>query len=510
MAFGQSRRHLVACNGVSSRKRYTLYDEIAAGGMGSVFLGRLFGDAGFERTVAIKKLHPHVAKDPEFVAMFVDEARLASRVQHPNVCNTLDVVNEHGELMLVLDYVHGESLARLLRTARETGEQFPIPVTVGLLLGVLDGLHAAHEAKSVQGASLQIVHRDVSPQNIMLGPDGVPRVLDFGIAKAAHMAQTTRDGQLKGKVSYMAPEQIRSERLDRRADIYSAGVVLWELLTGERFTPPDAAAAIHVMLEREHEPPSRLRTDVPTALDSVVMRALARDRDERFATAREMANALELAVAPASARRIGEWAIHIGGSAFELSAKRLADIEARVSSASRVEAPGSPRISEVPTTLNALASTRETLPSDEVVVQSGEAAPASGARVHRGAAATGTRLRAGVALFMGSAVLAAVVIVWRGAGAEGSAPGLVGASSNVQVPPSVTIAAPTASPAQDRPEEQPAAPTPSVTARPTATPSVSASAKLSRAKASPPPAAGPCNPPFTVTNGVKRFKPECL
>jgi serine/threonine-protein kinase len=473
-----------------------------------VFLGRLFGDAGFERTVAIKKLHPHVAKDPEFVAMFVEEARLASRVQHPNVCNTLDVVNEHGELMLVLDYVHGESLARLLRTARAAGEHFPISVTVGVLVGVLDGLHAAHEAKSVQGTALDIVHRDVSPQNIMLGPDGVPRVLDFGIAKATHVTQTTRDGQLKGKISYMAPEQIRSQPLDRRADIYAAGVVLWELLTGERFTPPDAAAAVHVMLERAHDPPSVLRTDVPPALDAVVMCALARDREERFATAREMANALELAVTPASARRIGEWARQIGGPAFDLSATRVADVEARGSPASNLEVPGGPRISQVPTTLNALASEGESLTSDQAVVQTFEVAPVSGEKDRRPAAAAHTRLRSGVAVLLGGAVLAAIVIVARGTGANPPPAGLVGTSRDVPVAPSGMSRAPVAAPTPD-PGEQPTA-LPQVATPPSsaAPPIASTPTKSVRPKAAVAPA--PCSPPFTITNGVKRFKPECL
>jgi len=188
--------------------RYALYAEIAAGGMATVHFGRLLGPVGFSRTVAIKRLHPQFAKDPEFVSMFLDEARLAARIRHPNVVPTLDVVATQGELFLVMDYVQGESLSRLIRAARERGHRIPPRIVSSILTGALHGLHAAHEAKNERGEPLNIVHRDISPQNVLVGSDGVPRVLDFGVAKAAGRVQTTREGQLKGKLAYMAPEQI--------------------------------------------------------------------------------------------------------------------------------------------------------------------------------------------------------------------------------------------------------------------------------------------------------------
>ena len=188
--------------------RYALYAEIAAGGMATVHFGRLLGPVGFSRTVAIKRLHPQFAKDPEFVSMFLDEARLAARIRHPNVVPTLDVVATDGELFLVMDYVPGESIARLSRVLRERQETLPIRILSATIAGVLHGLHATHEAKDERGHPLGIVHRDVSPQNVLVGTDGVPRVLDFGVAKAAGRVQTTREGQIKGKLSYMPPEQL--------------------------------------------------------------------------------------------------------------------------------------------------------------------------------------------------------------------------------------------------------------------------------------------------------------
>ena len=189
--------------------RYALYGEIAAGGMATVHLARLLGPVGFARTVAIKRLHPHLAKDPEFVAMFLEEARLAARVRHPNVVSTLDVVSDDGELFLVMEYVAGESLSRLVRKARERGERVPPKYVIGIMSGALEGLHSAHEANTEKGQPLGLVHRDVSPQNVHVGTDGVPRLLDFGIAKATNRVQETRTDQIKGKVAYMSQSSSR-------------------------------------------------------------------------------------------------------------------------------------------------------------------------------------------------------------------------------------------------------------------------------------------------------------
>jgi eukaryotic-like serine/threonine-protein kinase len=275
--------------------------------MATVHLGRLLGPVGFARTVAIKRLHENFARDPQFVAMFVDEARLAARIQHPNVVDMLDVITTEGELFLVLAYIHGESLATLLRIARSLECRVPVGVLAGVIIGVLHGLHAAHEARSERGEPLGIVHRDVSPHNILVGGDGIPRLLDFGVAKAAGRMQESRSGEIKGKLAYMAPEQVRGDA-DRRTDVYSTSVILWEGLTGRRlFRGDNDAMLVYEVLEGKVEPPSRHAAGIPAELDALVLRGLATDPATRFATAREMARALEQVTAVASASAIGEW-----------------------------------------------------------------------------------------------------------------------------------------------------------------------------------------------------------
>src|SRR5579859_759387 len=214
--------------------RYVLFDEIAAGGMATVHFGRQSGAAGFSRTVAIKRLHPNLAKDPEFVAMFLDEARLVARIRHPNVVPTLDVVATEGEVFVVMEYVHGESLAKIRSAMLKAGRVADPRIVSAIMSSVLHGLHAAHEAKSEIGQPLNIVHRDVSPQNVLVGIEGTARVLDFGVAKAIGRVQTTREGQIKGKLAYMPPEQLHGGRVTRQADVYAAAVVTWETLTGAR------------------------------------------------------------------------------------------------------------------------------------------------------------------------------------------------------------------------------------------------------------------------------------
>lgn len=319
--------HSSPSNGVRVVGRYALYDEIAAGGMATVHIGRLLGPVGFSRTVAIKRLHAQFAKDPDFVSMFLDEARLAARVRHPNVIGTLDVVALSGELFLVMEYVPGESLAKLWRTTREMGRWIPVPIVVSILVGILEGLHAAHEATNDRGEALGLVHRDVSPHNVLVGLDGIARVLDFGVAKASGRLQTTRDGQLKGKISYMAPEQVQGV-VDRTSDVYSASVVLWEALVGRRlfFAENDARTLSNVLFPKV-DPPSRAGAKVPPSLDAVVMRGLDREPSRRYSTAREMARELQHAVPGAPAFVVGEWVEATAGVTLARRASRVASIE---------------------------------------------------------------------------------------------------------------------------------------------------------------------------------------
>ncbi len=307
--------------------RYALYDEIAAGGMATVHVGRLLGPVGFSRTVAIKRLHAQYAKDPEFVSMFLDEARLAARIRHPNVIGTLDVVALSGELFLVMEYVPGVSLAGLWRASRESGRPIPLPIVSAVFVGVLEGQHADHEATNDRGEPLGIVHRDVSPHNVIVGTDGIARVLDFGVAKATGRLQTTREGQLKGKISYMAPEQVQGI-VDRTTDIYATSVVLWEALTGKRlfFAENEARTLANVLYPRV-EQPSRHTPRIPAKLDAVVLRGIDPNPARRFATAREMARALQIAVPPAAASDVGDWVQSTAGTTITSRAKRVAIIE---------------------------------------------------------------------------------------------------------------------------------------------------------------------------------------
>ncbi len=309
--------------------RYALFDRIAAGGMATVHLGRMMGPAAFRRVVAIKRMLPRFARDQEFVRMFLAEARLTTRVRHPNVVSATDVVSEDGELFLVMDYVEGESLARLLEVGSAGAERAPVDVAVAIMSQALHGLHAAHEAKSETGEPLGIVHRDVSPQNILVGVDGLARVVDFGIAKAAG-GEETRRGVLKGKAAYMAPEQIRVERLDRRVDVYAAAVVLWESLAGERLFVAETSPEVFEKILASTPRPlvSSRRKDVSAALDAVVARGLARAPDERFATALEMAEALEAAVTPASPRAVSRWVESIASDTLRARRDRVAACEA--------------------------------------------------------------------------------------------------------------------------------------------------------------------------------------
>jgi serine/threonine protein kinase len=239
--------------------RYAIHAEFASGGMAAVYFGRLLGAAGFARTVAIKCLHPQFARDPEFVDMFLDEARLAARIRHPNVVQTLDVVQAGREIFLVMDYVHGESLANLLKRAQARGQKVPVAIATKIIQHALFGLEAAHDATNERGEPLHLVHRDMSPHNVLVGADGVARVLDFGIAKAGGRAQVTRDGQLKGKLSYVAQEQLNSEHeIDRRADVYAAAATLWEALTGRRLVQGESDwQRVTQICAGELVPPSR-------------------------------------------------------------------------------------------------------------------------------------------------------------------------------------------------------------------------------------------------------------
>jgi serine/threonine protein kinase len=278
--------------------RYDILYLLASGGMGSVYVGRQSGMAGFERLVAIKTLHPHLADEDQFVNMFLDEARLAARIRHPNVVATLDISESAMDgYFLVMEYVEGENLAALLKRSVTAGAQLPVTIGLRIVLDALQGLAAAHNLTDSDGKRLNLVHRDVSPQNVLVGGDGVARLTDFGIAKAEVNVSTTRHGQLKGKLSYMAPEQATHGKVEQRSDLFSMGIVLWEALTQKRlFRGKTNAETLHKVLISEAPPPSAVRRDL-APFDKVLAKALAKPIEDRFQSAQEMIEAIE-AVAP--------------------------------------------------------------------------------------------------------------------------------------------------------------------------------------------------------------------
>jgi serine/threonine-protein kinase len=278
--------------------------------MATVHFGMRAGEvspASPNKVLAIKQLLPQYARSPEFVAMFLDEAHLLARLDHPNIVRLLDVVVEGSELLLVMPYVPGESLARVARTVRERRLQMPLAIVSAILCGVLEGLEAAHEATDAQGRALGIVHRDVSPQNVIVGTDGSAHLIDFGVAKAAGRLQLTRDGDVKGKAAYMSPAQTSARPVDRRSDVFSAGILLWELLTGERlFAADNPISSMAKVVELAVPAPSTV-SGAPPALDGLVMKALSRRPEDRFDTALRMARALREIVPPASTGEVAAW-----------------------------------------------------------------------------------------------------------------------------------------------------------------------------------------------------------
>ena len=264
--------------------------------MASVWAARIQGTRGFEKLVAVKTILPHLADDPHFETMFLDEARIASEIVHPNIAQVFDLGDQDGVLYLVCEWIDGESLAMLRRRVEERGEQIPVPIALHIMADVCAGLHAAHELCDATGQALKVVHRDVSPQNIVISDAGAVKVIDFGVAKALNRALgETVAGGLKGKVQYMAPEQARNLSIDRRADLWSVGAVLYHLLTGRVPYEADSPLAVLSMLLSE-EPPPPLPSHVPSAVAELVMRALKPDPADRFQSAAEMQVAIVMAL----------------------------------------------------------------------------------------------------------------------------------------------------------------------------------------------------------------------
>ncbi|MBI5509889.1 MAG: protein kinase [Deltaproteobacteria bacterium] len=279
--------------------KYEILTEIGAGGMATVYLARQRGPQSFEKLVVVKTIHPHLAKQEHFVNMFLDEARIAAQINHPNVIQVYDLGIENDTYFIVMEYLQGEPLNSVLETSITRSTPLPPQYGARIVARVAEGLHAAHELTSMTGDVLDVVHRDVTPGNIIVNYDGRVKVVDFGVAKARGRLTQTEGGQLKGKLSYMSPEQIEGDRVDRRSDIFAAGVVLWEVLAVRRlFRHSSEAAVLAAIFSKRPKPPSHFRPSVPAALDAIALRALEKDPANRYQTAREMQIELDAASAP--------------------------------------------------------------------------------------------------------------------------------------------------------------------------------------------------------------------
>jgi serine/threonine-protein kinase len=291
--------------------RYELLGKLGGGGMGEVFLAQRGGARGVGKPVVVKVVHRRHARSEELRAMFLDEARLAAAIRHPNVAAVEDLGEEGDELYMVIEHVPGASFAQVLTKLTTMGRRLLPAMSVAIVADAAAGLHAAHEARDEHGRALNIVHRDVSPQNVLLGTQGQVKVIDFGVAKASQRLQKTTGKELKGKLRYMAPEQLDGN-VDRRTDVFALGVVLWEALTGRRlFDDPDDATVIRRILAGDVPRPSTF-ADVPVALEACVMRALSRRADDRFPSAEAFAEALHAALPTHEADAFARAAVLLG------------------------------------------------------------------------------------------------------------------------------------------------------------------------------------------------------
>lgn len=324
--------------GVWLSEKYVVLAPIASGGMADVHLARAEGAAGFVRTVAVKRTKPMT--DREGLARAADEARILARISHPHVVSVLDVVEGDDEIFIVMDYVHGASLATVLGAARKHGEIVPPAIVSAILVGVLRGLDAAHGATSEQGRPLGIIHRDISPPNVLIGADGVARLVDFGVARAHERAVVTETGVMHGKLGYLAPEQLAGEEATRRSDIYACGILLWESLACEPlFRATNLADAVTLraastipsaMAARGQQEEAEDDRAAARALEEIAKRALATKPADRFATASEMATTIERDVRPATAAEVGEWIERVASSELARRQSLLAEVESAI------------------------------------------------------------------------------------------------------------------------------------------------------------------------------------
>lgn len=470
--------------------RYVVFGPIATGGMATVHLARLHGPLGFKKTLAAKRLRREHAQT-ELALTLIDEARLQARVQHANVVPIVDVVEDRGELIVLMEHVLGESLAKLMTRMREARREMEVSIAAAVVRDALRGLAAAHEARDEDDHLLGIVHRDVSPHNLLVGVDGVTRVANFGIAKAWGRLQTTRDGEVKGKLAYMSPEQMRGEEVDVRTDVFASAIVLWELLTGTRlFGGDDEKSTIGKLLMGEIAPPSCHNPSVTPALDRVVLRGLARDPAERYADARAFLSALSEAAPVATAAEVGTWVESL--CADEIAARRRAITDAE---RERDDASSSVATSGEPTGTSSL-SAEDTVATRPTFVLAGGPAPTSRKRYVALILAAGTGL-----------VVAAGLVLRAGLSDEGSE------GPSQASPGAEARAAAEAPPPNDEPSVR-AEPATTAAAAPSASAAAARPSHATSATAAPPrrgPTGPDCRTPYTYdAQGRKRYRRECL
>jgi serine/threonine-protein kinase len=316
--------------------------RVGTGGMATVWAARLRGSRGFQKMVALKTILPAFSSDPQYEKLFLEEARLTSQLRHPNVGQILDLGEDNGLLFLAMEWIEGVSLSELLRAAEEAGVQIPLSVAIRIATQAAAGLHAAHELRDASGELVGLVHRDVSPQNILVSFEGITKVIDFGIAKVMRDGadDATRSFQVRGKVGYLAPEQIQDAATDRRIDVFALGVVLYVLTTGSHpFEGRGALATLYNISQEAVTPPSEIRKDFPAELEAAILKCLEKDRTRRFATCDELVWALESSM-PADLRATDQdVAVFVRSLAGDLGAQRSRALELALETSSHGKDP---------------------------------------------------------------------------------------------------------------------------------------------------------------------------
>lgn len=402
--------------------KYEVVKRLAFGGMGEVFLARQTGVAGFDRLVILKSLLPHLAEDDHLVDEFLNEARLAATLNHPNIVSIYEVGRWRDVYFIAMEYIPGEDLGRLRRMAKEQHKKIPLRAAVRVMRDAAQALHHAHNAVDVNGRPLCIVHRDVTPRNLMVRKDGVTKVVDFGIAKAADKASRTSTGAIKGTVAYMSPEQAFSHPVDARSDQFSLGVVLWELCTGKRlFVGGDPVHVLEAVRKMEIPPPSKVAPKLPATLDRVVGRMLERDADRRFESCAHVAEALSRLLGdysgPKGQERVAAFVLDVAGDQIDERSRDL-----------------TPRTSSLGSGLEALVS-GDTAPSEGSSLSHTTSKTATGIKTPAARRPMMRGVLAGAA--MGGAVLVAAAVGFFAAGQRGDpdpTPPLVAAPPDVPEP----------------------------------------------------------------------------